>query len=167
MRADKDHTDEQALAIYQEHLDSMTRALLSGDFEPFAARLAFPHQVVTSSDTFNIATREHSRTLFDDLHASLKAEGITDVIRLAQEAVFVTPDEIVGTHVSHKMRHGERIMAPYHNRMRFVRTQEGNWVETHSSNAIINKAGKFCIVTETPDNMPAPELHIHSERKPK
>lgn len=155
---------EDAGAIYQGHLDRLTRALFAGDFESFSAGLRFPHHVKTATDSFETPDKVSASEQFADYRKSIEAEGITDLIRLLEDARFVTPQEIVGTHVSHKIRGATRIMEPYHNRVRLVRGADGEWRETHCANAVRNKAGKFSIVTPSANQMQAPELDPTTKR---
>ncbi len=159
-------TDPEALAIYQRHLDTLTRALLAGRFEDFVINLSFPHKVVTTSNHFIAEGAEDTRHMFDDYLACLRAEGITDLIRIAQDARFVSDDEITGTHISHRMRGANRVMDPYHNHLRLVRGADNTWREAGCFNSIANKAGAFGIIVPVTKQPPAPDFYIQSERKP-
>ena len=150
--------DPAALAIYQRHLDRLTQALLAGRFEDFVENLMFPHEVVTTSNRFIAETAEDCRQMFNEYRTCLLAEGITDLIRIARDARFVSDDEITGTHISHRMRGANRVMEPYQNHLRLVRGADTTWREASSFNIVANKAGAFGIIVNTANEHPAPDL---------
>lgn len=145
--------DPAAEAIYQEHLDVLSKALITGDFATFQSRISLPHRITTETDVFQIETLAEMQDLFERFARNYANEGLTDFVRTVRQAKFVTPDEIVGTHISHQMRHGQRILPPYPNRVRLVRSRDGHWRETHCTNAILNNFESFRLwtrVAETP-----------------
>jgi hypothetical protein len=154
------------MAIYQEHLDTMTAALLAGEFDTFERRVSYPLTVRTLSNDFIVEARPKCECMFRDMHSCLHADGITEIIRIATSARFVTPDEIIGSHESHKMRGAVRATPPYENHVRLARGEDGLWRATHCANAVENKAGKFAISAPPARWAKAPDLFTSSERNP-
>ena len=158
--------DPAALAIYQDHVDLLSRALIAGDFATFSARFAFPHVTQTRTDRFVIENAEQHARLFDSHVSGLRISGVTDLVRFADAAWFDSEDVILGAHTSHVMRDGVRLMGPYPNRLRLQRGPDNIWRETHSANGIENTAGVFSLVSAREPDLDAPDLAITSERKP-
>lgn len=160
-------TNETALAIYQRHLDQVTHALMNKDFESFQKAVQIPHHRQTETDAHVIETPEEMRATFKKFTEKYVGLGVTDFIRLAQDAYFHSDTEIRGMHESHLIRHGARIIQPYPSRIRLLRSADGIWRETHCANAILNTADTFhlwALVAETPR---LPDLNIAPERTPK
>ncbi|KIN70845.1 hypothetical protein Z945_3309 [Sulfitobacter noctilucae] len=166
MSQSSNSTDPAALAVYQRHLDTLTRALLAGRFEDFAQNLRFPHEVVTMSNRFIAKTAEDAKQMFHDFRTCLTAEGITDLVRIAQDARFVGDDEITGSHISHRMRGANRVIEPYQNQLRLVRGTDKIWREASCLNMVANKAGAFGILVHVDRQPPVSDLKIQSERNP-
>lgn len=159
--------DPHASEIYQDHLDCTTDALLRGDFAAFQKSVQLPHQMQTETETRTTSTIEEMRTLFAKFSARYAEIGVTDFVRIAQEAHFVSDTEIRGVHESHLIRHGTRLVPPYPNRVRIVLCDDGTWRETHCANAIVNTADAIHLwaqVAQTPD---LPDLNIAPERTSK
>ncbi len=150
--------DAEAEEIYQVHLDRLSDALIQGDFDTFKDRISLPHQITTETDVIRVATEAEMKDLFDRFAIMYANQGLTDFVRTVREAQFITPDEIIGTHISHQMRHGQRIMPPYPNRVRLVRDADGQWRETHCANAILNNFENFKLWTRLADDPCLPEF---------
>lgn len=157
----------KAEAIYQDHLDALSESLLSGDFKTFSSQIHLPHQITTETDVIRIETVEEMRDLFERFAQMYKNEGLTDFVRTVSEAQFSGPDEIIGTHISHQMRDGQRILPPYPNRVRLVRGADGKWRESHCANAILNNFENFKLWTRLAETPRLPEFdQISKGKKP-
>ncbi|MEQ8367263.1 MAG: hypothetical protein RIB61_11195 [Roseicyclus sp.] len=97
-------TSDIAMEIYQELLDTLSAALLSGDHARFLAHIVTPHRMVTDTKTIHVPDLDSARVHFDRLSQSLRAQGITQYIRIASSARFDGPDQIRGEHISHMLR---------------------------------------------------------------
>ena len=150
--------DSEAEAIYQVHLDSATASLLRGDFDTFQHLVSIPHHMTTETVVIVVKSLSEMKDLFDQFSQMYANAGLTDFIRTVREAKFVGPDEIIGTHISHQIRNGQRILPPYPNRARLVRGSDGAWRETHCANAILNNFENFKLWTRVADEPRLPEL---------
>lgn len=162
-----DHSDPAALEIYQDHLDTTSAALVSGDFDAFANRISLPHRITTETDMIHVESREQMHEIFTRFHRNYSESGMTRFVRMAQSARFITPDEIIGVHMSRRMRHDKPLMLPYPNRVRLLLAEDGVWRETHCANAILNNSENFTLWTRLADRPTLPELSINPERKTK
>lgn len=157
-------SDLSAVKIYQEHLDVLSQALLEADFETFANRISLPHRITTQTDVIEIKTRDEMEKTFHRFAAGYRDSGLTDFVRVAENAKFVSPDEIIGRHVSHQMTGERRMVPPYPNRVRLVRDPDNTWRETHCANAILNTSDNFHHWTRLAENPTVPALGGNRER---
>lgn len=156
-----------AMGIYQEHLDVLSSALIASDFDLFKTRIMLPHRITTETDIIEMKTEAEMRQAFESFAKLYSDQELTDFVRIAKEAHFVTKDEIVGVHISHRMRGDKRILEPYPNRIRLVRGSDGMWRETHCANAILNNSENFRLWTRLADKPRLPDLAIDLERTAK
>ena len=152
------------MAIYQRHIDRATAATFANDFEGFSACIAYSWRITTNNMTLVIADAHEYRPVFTEFVHALKAEGNVELHRIVQTAWFVSPDVIEGTHISHRLNKGQRVMDPCENRIRLVRDDTHGWRESECANAIWNKAEKFEMVSPAAAHTPPPPLTEYSER---
>ena len=88
-------------------------ALLSGDFDAFAAVFHVPQVMATMAGPINMETVDDMRRAFDELHQHFKAIGVTDMVRSIVAAEYETPARIQSTHVSNLLHNGKRLNEPY------------------------------------------------------
>ncbi len=154
----RNENESDALAIYQEHLDALSDALLSGDLDAFAARIGLPHSITTQSEHFMIETPEKMAETFRSFSLHYGSRGLTALVRIAKTARFTGPGEIIGTHESHQLIGSTRITPPFPNRVRLLRGADGLWRETHCANAILNTSDHFHSWTRVADTPRLPDL---------
>lgn len=128
---------DDALNIYQAHVDALSRAMMARDFEAFAAKIQLPLLIKHVGAEQLIKTEDEMATHFHGLHATLKSQGVTDFIRIAEEATYRADDVIEGTHITHILQSGKRLVQPYPNHLRLERIN-GEWLETVAANAVLN-----------------------------
>ncbi len=126
-----------ALQIYQAHVDALSAAMMDRDFGAFADRIELPHMILQERAEHLIETRDELESYFHGLHQMLKSHGTTDYVRIATEAAFKSDTVIEGNHVTHILQGGKRLVKPYPNRLRLEQIN-GEWLETVAANAITN-----------------------------
>lgn len=141
--ADAPSNDPRALSIYQDHIDLLTRSLMRNDFAPFLGRILLPHHIQTVNAEFLSRTAEDLQSLFVQTHQRLAEFAISQFVRIATKAWFVSETMIEGEHVSEMLRGSVRALPPFANRLRLVLGLDGIWRETHSANAVSVKAGQI------------------------
>ena len=109
------------LAIYQEALDSVSAAVMDGDFDRYAAQIDLPYLVVTETAPLLVATVDALRPTFDNLRRVLKAHGVTHYERVARSAEFTLPVRIEGRHYTHLIADGVHVTRPRLARQALVR----------------------------------------------
>jgi hypothetical protein len=159
-------SEREALAIYQEHLDVLTNAMMENNFEPFFERISLPHHIQNINAEFVSTNRAQMHALFQSMHERTKADAITTVVRVAKKACFVSSDEIVGEHTSEMLRGATRALQPFNNRLRLIRTKNGIWQETNSANAVKVKAGQMGLPVQTIADEEIPEFGHRPENDP-
>jgi hypothetical protein len=109
------------LAIYQNALDAVSRAILAGDFDAYTAMIDLPYMVRTETADLLITTEAELRPTFDALHNGLLARGVTHYERVARLADYRNPNCIEGWHFTHMLKDGSRILPPRPARQAIVR----------------------------------------------
>jgi hypothetical protein len=106
-----------ALRIYQESLDTLSRAVMSLDLDGCAALYNLPVQVRTLTGEMVIETDKDLRDGYEVYAQSLIGQGATDLLWLASTARWISPDFIEGFHVTHILRKTMPLTEPYHSRV--------------------------------------------------
>ena len=112
--------------LYQDALDAVSRAVLTGDDKLYLSRMSLPYALTTHRGHFVITDRDEVVAIFQTLSASLREKGVTDYVRITREARYLRPDVIEGLHFTHILCNGERITQPHASRQRLV-LQSGEW----------------------------------------
>jgi hypothetical protein len=123
------------MAIYQEMLDRMGKALIAGDVEVFVRHVFLPCKVQTDGETIVIDTEAMSRQHFAGFHRALMAQGTDAYTRIAKTAVFDGPDCIHGRHETIITSAGKLVAPRFENEMTIQRRGEiwgTNWVRHHT-----------------------------------
>ncbi len=115
-----------AKCIYQDHLDRLSEAVLSGDIDALIAGHTMPVRIVTQTEDFVIETQADLAECATLFHKSIKGMGANNYIRLVSEAEFLTEDCIEGQHVTHTLKDAISLVPSYQNRMVLVR-KDGIW----------------------------------------
>jgi hypothetical protein len=123
--------------IYQQVVDTLSDALMQYDFAPFSRLVAFPHITQTLSTTIVMADQTKLRICFDSFVMALKAQSVTNHIRVVDFADFTSDDRIVGQHTSYILGGDHYIVQPYSSRLMLDR-ENGIWRVSRAVNAIIN-----------------------------
>ena len=130
MAKDKSSTAYDIVAIYQEYLDFMAKALLARDADRFFSRLYFPHVIITEDATQITHSREELEPLFQSVSNNLIEQRVTDYARIVMSAERESAETIVGHWETHVLQGGHRLVAPYPScgRLRLV---DGVWLSSH------------------------------------
>ncbi|WP_146038084.1 hypothetical protein [Tabrizicola aquatica] len=107
----------QPTAILQTYLDDVGHAVMSEQFEAYAARIQMPLRILTSSANLSIATLEDLEDGFDDFVAMLQGYGVTSMIRTVRAAVFQGTDHIVGVYDTRLMNENHQVLPTFHSKM--------------------------------------------------
>jgi len=115
------------LDVFQKHLDDVSDALMTGNFEKYMSLVANPMVVITEIATTVITKEEQFRFGFDHYSGMLRTECATDLIRLASSVTEYGPNLITGRLETHILRSGQRLYGPFASAMTLVR-KERRWL---------------------------------------
>ena len=113
------------LEIYQTALNQVSEAVLTGNFDRYAAMIDLPYLVHTETARLLVSLREELRPTFDALHETLRAQGVTHYERVARAADYVDRGRIEGWHHTHLIAGGERLNYPHVSRHTLVLRDAG------------------------------------------
>lgn len=122
MAADFDSAREIADSILQKSGD----ALLTNDFEAFAALFTVPTTVETFEGRRVLSTLGEMRTTFEEVCRHYKTQGTTDLVRHVVAAEFVDPSTIRATVEARVLAGAQLQQAPYVIFSKYVH-QDGAW----------------------------------------
>jgi len=100
------------LTLYQAVLDTVSQAIMAGDFDSYARTIDLPYLVQTNNARHLITQIEDLRSTFDALSQGLARRGVTHYERIVREADYVHRDRIQGSHYTHLIANGERVLHP-------------------------------------------------------
>jgi hypothetical protein len=123
--------NEDARKILQSVLDNGAQALLDGDPEPFFQHVYFPHVIVTEDEETLATSRDDLIARFNSVSNALKANGVTDYVRLAHDCRFKDDGSICGHWKTHIIRRDHRLVPPFPCRTRMIEV-DGIWQMTHA-----------------------------------
>ena len=148
---------DDAVSIYQAHIDALSDTFLRRDHHAFSGRMSFPHTMILDDQAVVTPDAETSFHNLTEYAMTFQSQRVTEFIQLCSGAHFVTPTRIEGTHVSHMLSGATRLSAPYANRLR-LELINGVWLETAASNAIrrANALSSLPVASDTPQPAPLP-----------
>lgn len=112
--------------IYQEVLDVLSDAIMTGNAPTALARTKLPHLRRTQSSETIVETEKDLINGLLTFGDALKGLGTTNLVRLVVEAEFLSENYISGYHMTHILQDAKPVMASYANRMVIVRNK-GVW----------------------------------------
>ena len=101
------------LAIYQDALNTVSQAVLAGDFRRYVAMIDLPYLVHTATNDLLVTTTAELLPTFVSLHEGLCALGVTHYERVARSADYVDRDRIEGWHFTHMIADGHAVKCPH------------------------------------------------------
>lgn len=126
-----------AEAQLQAWLDRMSAATLAGDWPTYAAHVSLPFRLITETGEMIVQTEPELKRGFDGFVASLRAQGVTDYVRIVLSAERPAPDRMSGTYSSHVLSQGLRVMPRFDSAVELTH-QDGIWRATTIANTLNN-----------------------------
>ena len=117
----------EARDIYQEHLETVSRAIWTRDYARIAEMMHYPHQISTPRRSAIVETPEQLMLDAQAFRENLAGLAATAYHRVCRAAAFDGPDRIVGRHITYVLRGGTYVTDPYMSDMRLVR-RDGAWL---------------------------------------
>jgi len=125
----------EAMAIYQDLLDTMGDALVAGEADAFLRHIFLPCRIETDDDAIVIDTDALARRHFDGFHRALRAQHVDAYTRIARAATFDGPDKIHGQHETIITSAGKLVAPRFDNQMEISRRGDiwgTDWVRHHT-----------------------------------
>ncbi len=127
--------ENEVSGICEQLLKITGDALLSDDFDKFAACFQLPYFIATSDHKASIDTPEAFRELFDRTICDFRLKGVTDLVRVCESSEYRSETQIGSTHVTHLMCAAQRITDPYPT-FSTIELIDGEWKITSSQYAL-------------------------------
>jgi hypothetical protein len=108
------------LTIYQDALNIVSDAVLSGDFDRYAGMIDLPYLIHTDTGRTLSSTKDELTPAFLAVHKLLKARGVTHYERVAREADYVARHRITGWHFTYHIADGSYLAPPHKSRLSLV-----------------------------------------------
>ena len=126
---------QSPMIIYQDFLNALSQANMSGDFETYVKLVSYPYTVHTASEDTVFAGPEDTRGFFDTLQTMINEHEVTLFERRAERAEFVSGNLICGYHTSVFQKDGVHMICPVQSRM--ILCREGtSWFLKSVTNAL-------------------------------
>lgn len=126
-----------AKAELQTWLDTMSTATLAGDWRTYAAHVSLPFRLITETGDMTVQTEAELKRGFDGFVASLRAQAVSDYIRIVLSADRPAPDRMSGTYSSHILSQGLRVLPRFDSAIELAH-QDGIWRATTIANTLNN-----------------------------
>ncbi|MBV7396528.1 hypothetical protein [Mameliella sediminis] len=125
-----------AEAIFQHHLDRVTRAYVEDRFDLLSEAVQYPLFVQASAGTMVIADQKALEEDFNRLTTQLRIHAVTDIVRRVQSAEIIGDRRIHGAYRTHILS-GERLVIPaYKSAMTVEQGDDLNWRMTSVTHPI-------------------------------
>lgn len=128
-------TDENAQL--QTWLDRMSAATLAGDWPTYAAHVSLPFRLITETGDMTVRTEADLKRGFDGFVASLRAQAVSDYIRIVLSAESPAPGRLSGTYASHILSQGLRVLPRFNSAIELTH-RDGTWRATTIANTLNN-----------------------------
>ena len=141
----------------QSYLDQTVDSFIENDPETFIGLLDLPFTVISTQGTQVATSQEELRIAHQAYVSTIRAHGVTDLIRLAQQTISVEPDLVVGVYETHVLRNGHRLVDPYRSAIMLRRKGE-MWIATSVMNSSAHTDWVLRINSKAqPAGSPAPD----------
>ncbi len=126
-------------------------ALLTRNFETFAACFHLPHTLETPDHKRVLHSRRDLQNVFDNVTDDYRRKRITRLVRICEVAEFKSETRVEATHITHMMSGDQRVGDPFPN-FSVLEFIDGRWQATATQYAVdkqttfgraISKASRF------------------------
>ncbi len=126
-----------AKAELQTWLDTMGAATLAGDWPTYSEHVSLPFRLTTETGDMTVHTEAELKRGFDGFVASLRAQSVSDYVRIVLSADSPAPDRLSGTYSSHILSQGLRVLPRFDSAIELAH-QDGIWRATTIANTLNN-----------------------------
>lgn len=143
----------EAANILQTYLDEVSAAVLNDDWETYRDRVCLPCHIVSHDESKVVTTEEELRAGFDQFLLTLRAQHVTNYIRMVESAQMPDQTLISGRYVSHLIAGSQRVKPPFTSQMT-LRLVGNRWRAASVTNALANSRWPLVRLDVHPDEDP-------------
>jgi hypothetical protein len=143
-----------AARILQDYLDEGARAVMADDWASYRDCVHLPFHIITHNESKVVETEDDLRPGFDQFRDTLRAQRVTDYVRLVESASRLDAALISGKYVSHMLAGGQRVMPPFKSQIT-LRLVGNRWRAASITNGLANS------------RWPLVRLEVHPDEDPK
>ncbi len=125
------------MEVLQDYLDKVSACVMTQNWDGYRPSVSLPLHLITATSSMTVTTEAELRLHFDTFAQTLKAQHVTDFIRLAELATEMTETLISCRFVTHLMSNGHRLIPPYRSQMT-LRFEDGSWRAASITNSLAN-----------------------------
>jgi hypothetical protein len=140
-----------AAKIFQDYLDEVSKAVMADDWEAYRDGICLPCHIISHDESKVVETEDDLRAGFDLFRDTLRAQQVTDYIRLMESAARLDQALISGKYVTHLLSGGRRVMPPFKSQMT-LRLMGNRWRAASVSNALANSHWPLVRLEVHPDD---------------
>jgi hypothetical protein len=142
-----------AANILQDYLDEVSKAVLADDWETYRDSICLPCHIISHDESKVISNEDDLKAGFDQFRDTLRAQRVTDYVRLVESAARLDKTLISGKYVSHLLAGGQRVMPPFKSQMT-LRLVGNRWRAASVTNALANSRWPLVRLAVHPDEDP-------------
>lgn len=131
-------TQDDPRLILQDLLDAMSLAARSDDYDAVLSYYSLPYLHRALDSKVMLETREDLRIGVEAFYKALVAKGADQIIRLASNATYLSPNYIEGVYVTHLLVNSVPVTRSFTNRTIIRRTPDG-WKLAETFNGFSHK----------------------------
>lgn len=125
--------------LCQSFLDEVSHAVLTGDFARYQPKMCLPIYLVSEHGSTMVHSLEDLHEGFVAYHNALKSQQVTNLVRMAESAVQLTPTLINCNYTTHAVRGGTWVAAPHQSQL-VLRHTGDRWQTTCVINSFFSTA---------------------------
>lgn len=130
-------SDEDAKQLYQDHLDTVGKAMFANDTTNLVQHSTYPTTIANLDMETTINTPDALVAILFGFADNMRKRGLTDYIRICKAARFVSPTQIKGWHVTHLLANGSYIASPYKCEA-ILDLEDGIWRMSYGFSHVLN-----------------------------
>ncbi len=139
-----------ASAILQAYLDEVGRAVMADDWDGYRQCIDLPCHIISTHDSKVVSTVEDLKAGFVQFRDTLRAQRVTDYVRLVEAAAQLDRDLISGLYVSHLIAGSQRLIPPFKSEIT-LRLVGNNWRTVSVTNTLANSRWPLVRLAVFPD----------------
>ena len=139
--------------ILQGFLDEIGAAVMAEDWETYRSGICLPCHITSQDESKVVSTEADLKAGFDQFCDTLRAQRVTDYVRVVQTAERLDETLISGKYVTHLVSGSQRVLPPFQSQMT-LRLVGNRWRAASVTNALANSRWPLVRLAVHPDEDP-------------